>query len=271
VTAAPEAHGAHPAANGPARSTAPIAQPPSLPPLPPPPPPPLLPPPRPPPGKELAKYYAQRYRLFRRFDEGIQLDSEAWYSVTPEQIAAHQARRIAACLPAPPVIVDAFCGAGGNTVQFAHYAHVIAIDSSPERIALAANNVAVYGVERYVDFLVGDVNDLLPLLSRRGAFVDAVFMAPPWGGPDYLNENDYCVESFAPLVRLARTLSPNVCLMVPRNACRKSIQRWLAPCELEYNYLGNKLKTITLYFGNLMASSLELDGNENLPSGDDAA
>jgi hypothetical protein len=36
---------------------------------------------------ELNKYWYQRRRLFRRFDEGIQLDDQGWYSVTPEIIA----------------------------------------------------------------------------------------------------------------------------------------------------------------------------------------
>lgn len=29
------------------------------------------------------KYWAQRYRYFSRFDDGIALDAESWYSVTP--------------------------------------------------------------------------------------------------------------------------------------------------------------------------------------------
>ena len=41
------------------------------------------------------KYWAQRRRLFSRFDQGIQLDSEGWYSVTPEIIADHVAKRVA--------------------------------------------------------------------------------------------------------------------------------------------------------------------------------
>jgi hypothetical protein len=53
----------------------------------------------------LHKYYAQRYRLFSRFDEGILLDDEGWYSVTPELIAAHIAQRCKCNL-----IIDAFCG-----------------------------------------------------------------------------------------------------------------------------------------------------------------
>lgn len=40
--------------------------------------------------------------------------TESWYSVTPERIAKQIARRCKC-----KVIIDAFCGAGGNTIQFA--------------------------------------------------------------------------------------------------------------------------------------------------------
>ena len=33
------------------------------------------------------KYWYQRYRYFSKYDEGIKLNNESWYSVTPEQIA----------------------------------------------------------------------------------------------------------------------------------------------------------------------------------------
>lgn len=49
-----------------------------------------------------------------RFDEGIKLDRESWFSVTPENVAWHIANK---CIY--EVVVDAFCGAGGNTIQFA--------------------------------------------------------------------------------------------------------------------------------------------------------
>lgn len=42
------------------------------------------------------------------------LISESWYSVTPEKVAEHTAERLQC-----DIIVDAFCGAGGNTIQFA--------------------------------------------------------------------------------------------------------------------------------------------------------
>jgi hypothetical protein len=40
------------------------------------------------------KYWAQRFKLFSKFDQGIQLDTESWYSVTPELIAQHIATRV---------------------------------------------------------------------------------------------------------------------------------------------------------------------------------
>lgn len=49
-----------------------------------------------------------------RFDDGIRLDRESWFSVTPENVARHIANKCQY-----DVVVDAFCGAGGNTIQFA--------------------------------------------------------------------------------------------------------------------------------------------------------
>ena len=33
------------------------------------------------------KYWDQRYRLLSLFDQGIKLDAESWYSITPEAVA----------------------------------------------------------------------------------------------------------------------------------------------------------------------------------------
>jgi hypothetical protein len=40
------------------------------------------------------KYWCQRRRLFSRFDMGVQLDSEGWFSVTPEIIANRVAQQV---------------------------------------------------------------------------------------------------------------------------------------------------------------------------------
>ena len=50
--------------------------------------------------------------LFSKYDAGIKLDDEAWFSTTPEIIAEYVAKRIGG-----GVILDGFCGVGGNTIQ----------------------------------------------------------------------------------------------------------------------------------------------------------
>lgn len=201
----------------------------------------------------LAKYYSQRHRLFHRFSDGVALDDESWYSVTPEKIAAHHARRLAALTPPTthPVIVDAFCGCGGNAIQFAHRAaHVVAVDWNPARLVLAAHNARLYGVGDRVDFLAGDVNAVLPALRALG--VHAVFMSPPWGGPAYIEAAAYDVRPFVKFVDLARAVTPNVAILLPKNVRQEDVAAAFGACELERNYLGGVLKTTTLYFGDLV-------------------
>jgi trimethylguanosine synthase len=209
----------------------------------------------------LTKYFHQRHRLFQRFSDGIALDDESWYSVTPEKIAAHHARRLTAIAPpgVDAVIVDAFCGCGGNAIQFARYAsHVVGIDNNAARLELARHNAGVYGVAEFIDYVTGDVNAVLPAL--RGTAVDAVFMSPPWGGPAYIDTRAYDVRPFVALVDLARLLTPNVAILLPRNVTETDVEAHFGECELERNYLGNVLKTTTLYFGELVG--LGCDDND---------
>ena len=59
--------------------------------------------------------FAQRHLLFPLYDVlPILLDETGWYSVTPSVIAAHVAERCRC-----DIVVDAFCGVGGNTIEFA--------------------------------------------------------------------------------------------------------------------------------------------------------
>lgn len=60
------------------------------------------------------KYWVQRYDLFLRYDQGIKMDEEGWFSVTPEKIALRHASRCGG-----GVVIDGFTGVGGNAIQFA--------------------------------------------------------------------------------------------------------------------------------------------------------
>ena len=134
------------------------------------------------------KFWAQRRRLFSRYDEGIQIggedDPEMWYSVTPESIGLHIANRMSSMInlgrkiisdmgaddmpnlhcndsKREIVIIDAFCGCGGNSIAFARLNNkkdvvginnirvkVIAVDNNLSRLKMAANNAAIYGISK---------------------------------------------------------------------------------------------------------------------------
>ena len=66
---------------------------------------------------DLIRYWLARYTLFSRFDDGIMLDGQGLFSVTPEAIARNQAARCAKS--GHGTVIDAFTGAGGNAIQFA--------------------------------------------------------------------------------------------------------------------------------------------------------
>ncbi|KAI0766132.1 S-adenosyl-L-methionine-dependent methyltransferase [Trametes elegans] len=143
--------------------------------------------------EHLQKYFWQRERFFSLYSSGCLLDEEGWYSVTPEAIADQIAERCRCS-----VVLDAFCGVGGNAIAFAKTCErVIALDTSPVRLALARHNAALYGVQDRIEFILADFLSFartVQCLSHRDGDtskasrrkIDVVFMSPPWGGPSYI-------------------------------------------------------------------------------------
>lgn len=229
------------------------------------------------------KYWAQRCRLFSKYHEGIILDDEGWYSVTPELIADHIAKRIWSSLlqPTTPLhpkkgwknkkkvhvathsnaglLMDAFCGPGGNSIQFALAAPpggiVFAIDIDPAKAQMARHNASIYGVQSRIEFIVGDSLAIAPHFRA-----DAVFLSPPWGGPDYVNEEEYHMKTLLPVSgeemhRVFGAITPNLAYLLPRNVVHQeviSLAEKHQTVEIEGNYLTGKLKTVTAYYGALV-------------------
>ena len=70
--------------------------------------------------RDLKKFYKNRYYLFSKFDRGIKIDEESWYSITPETIAKHVASRVTEVFGESNAnVIDGFCGVGGNLIQLA--------------------------------------------------------------------------------------------------------------------------------------------------------
>ncbi|KAI9343480.1 RNA cap guanine-N2 methyltransferase-domain-containing protein [Zopfochytrium polystomum] len=183
------------------------------------------------------------------------MDEEGWYSVTPEKVAAHIAKRCAG-----RTVVDAFCGVGGNTIQFAlQGSRVIAVDIDPVKIMCAKHNAGVYGVLDKIEFICGD----FMTMRDRGVQADVVFLSPPWGGPSYVNEEVYCINSMMSingdaLFRAAAAIAPNVIYYMPRNVNRDQLAALAGPagvCEIEEVYLNGRLKVLAAYYGDLVVAT----------------
>ena len=201
---------------------------------------------------DITKYWCQRYLLFSRFDSGVKMDEEGWFSVTPEAIARHQASR-----SGHGIIIDCFAGVGGNAIQFAKTGnHVIAIDIDPRKIDYARHNATIYGVEDRIDFIVGDSLSIGPKLKA-----DTVFLSPPWGGPDYSKLDSYDITILQPydgqlLFSAFKAMASMIIMFLPRNVNLVQLADLAlsANCpwslEVEKNYLNGKLKAVTAYFSN---------------------
>lgn len=153
--------------------------------------------------------------------------------------------------------ITAFCGAGGNTIQFAKTCQrVIAIDIDEKKIEMAKHNASIYGVADRIEFIVGDYFKLASSLKA-----DVVFLSPPWGGPQYLKADVYDIElSLLPLpaselMAVTRQITSNIAVYLPRNTNTLQLAKLAGPgnsVEIEQGFLDRKLIAITAFYGNLL-------------------
>lgn len=99
--------------------------------------------------KDIKKFYKKRYYLFSKFDRGIKLDEESWYSVTPETIAKHTAQRVCDVFGDEcSNVMDGCCGCGGNLIQFARKCgFAVGVDLDPIKVEYAQHNSGIYNVD----------------------------------------------------------------------------------------------------------------------------
>ncbi|GMM34248.1 RNA methyltransferase [Saccharomycopsis crataegensis] len=175
------------------------------------------------------KYWPQRYDLFSRFDEGVWMNTELWFSVTPESMAIFLSKFIKCCLPDAKNALDLFSGGGGNTIQFAKlFDKCVGIDINEENIECAAHNAEVYDVANKCEFINLDwkvfSKDKKALQEFKEQHkIDFAFASPPWGGPGYKNLESFDLSQLQPLplkklLKSMFKITENVILFLPRNS-----------------------------------------------------
>lgn len=120
----------------------------------------------------MKKYWNQRHLLFSKYDKGILLTKELWFSVTPELISEFTAKLIKFVLndkilnKEPIFVMDAFSGGGGNVNLFLKYFDVVfAVDINYLHLYCTKINANIY-------FSIDEVNNKLKLLPLNWVYAD---------------------------------------------------------------------------------------------------
>lgn len=83
------------------------------------------------------------------------------------------------------ILVDAFAGAGGNTIAFAltgKWKRIYAIEKNPAVLKCAKHNAKIYGVQDKITWFEGDCFEILQKQLKDLAPYSVIFASPPWGG-----------------------------------------------------------------------------------------
>ena len=190
-------------------------------------------------GPGLQKYWD----LLSPDEKKMQMDIPGLYSITVRELAL----QIAATLKGDSVF-DAFCGLGGNAIAFALSGkRVIACELDEGRLAMARANAELAGVSDRITFIQGDA--LSQLSTVR---CDAIFLDPPWGGPEYSKIDRFKLAFFAPdgegLLDSAIRHFAGVAFKLPGNFDFSELEQFGAgQWQVQENRLNGKLLHFTAY------------------------
>ena len=110
----------------------------------------------------------------------IQMDEEAFYSVTDQYTADRISKDLLNVLPDIKTITDATACIGGNTYSFSKFFPVVqAIELDTERFQYLQHNLNILETQNVISYC----GDLMMVCLQL--YQDLIFVDPPWGGPDY--------------------------------------------------------------------------------------
>ena len=88
---------------------------------------------------------------------------------------------------------------------------------------------------------------------------DAVFLSPPWGGPEYHSKDQYDLHNMGghmdgfKVFNVAKSVSKNIAFFVPKNTDLNQLKELSAKVGgkvyVERNVMNQKTKVLTAYYG----------------------
>ncbi|KAE8142036.1 RNA cap guanine-N2 methyltransferase-domain-containing protein [Aspergillus pseudotamarii] len=210
---------------------------------------------------DIQNYWAQRYKIFSKYDEGVWLTDDAWFGVTPEPVANEIAEHIAsAAPPSRMVLVDAFAGAGGNTIAFARsgrWKRVYGIEKNPAVLLCAKHNAKIYGVEDKITWFEGDSLQIVNNQLKDLGPYSVLFASPPWGGPGYRSDKVFNLSTMEPyslatLYNEYALFTEHIALYLPRTSNVKQLAKLVKDGEkatVMHYCMEGASKALCIYYG----------------------
>ncbi|EKG10712.1 RNA cap guanine-N2 methyltransferase [Macrophomina phaseolina MS6] len=212
--------------------------------------------------EDIQKYWRQRYDIFYKYDDGIWMTDDLWFGVTPEPIACKIAEQMASAVPAhKDTIIDAFAGAGGNTIAFARsgrWSRIFAFEKDPDVLKCAKHNAEVYGVANKIWWIQGDCFE-----EAKKRFPDqqehaVVFASPPWGGPTYRSDQIFDLKTMQPyslhkLYSEFTKITKELALFLPRTSDLNQLAKYVPDgqrIQVAHYCMSGASKALCAYYGD---------------------
>ncbi|GAB1202935.1 hypothetical protein APSETT445_001559 [Aspergillus pseudonomiae] len=171
------------------------------------------------------------------------------------------AEHIASAAPASRMIlVDAFAGAGGNTIAFARsgrWKRVYAIEKNPAVLQCAKHNAKIYGVEDKITWFEGDSLQIVNNQLKELGPYSVLFASPPWGGPGYRSDKVFNMSTMEPyslgtLYGEYALFTDHIVLYLPRTSDVKQLAKLVKDGEkatVMHYCMEGASKALCIYYG----------------------
>lgn len=164
------------------------------------------------------------------------------------------------------ILIDAFAGAGGNTIAFAlsgRWKQIFAVERDAKTLACAKHNAEVYGVAKKIFWIQGDIFDVLKVRLKASAKNAVIFGSPPWGGPSYTEHDVFDLSymepyNFAHLYDCFSKLTEHVVLYLPRTSDLRQLVKHAKEDEklpVKHYCMRGASKALCVFYGTFQLDS----------------
>jgi len=188
-----------------------------------------------------------RQRAVTKFNQagGMYFTREALQQASAEVVSAYRARRYLTA--GFNRVADLACGIGGDALSLATYIHVIGVDWNPLRLAMAQENVRLYGNSHRFHPLQADLEELSPLS------VEALFFDP--SRRDQHGRRLYSVEDYRPPLSFLKSWREQVPNQGAKIGPGVNYSQIPSEAEVEFISVKGEVREAVLWFGELRTSA----------------